>query len=87
MIHFHKLRTFCTKLQTLVNFYQTLVTDARNNFFTFLQTLPWELTRFGDGYVTITHPEVSRGRKERADGGRDGPRGEHGKKGAGRQGT
>ena len=29
-------------------------------------------------------PEVSTGRKERADGGRDGPRGEHGKKGAGR---
>ena len=32
-------------------------------------------------------PEVSTGRKERADRGRDGPRGEHGKKGAGRQGT
>ena len=32
-------------------------------------------------------PEVSTGRKERADGGHDGPGGEHGKKGAGRQGT
>ena len=30
---------------------------------------------------------MSTGRKERADRGRDGPRGEHGKKGAGRQGT
>ena len=29
---------------------------------------------------------MSTGRKERADGGRDGPRGEHGKKGAGRRG-
>ena len=29
-------------------------------------------------------PGVSTGRKERADGGRDGPRGEHGKKGVGR---
>ena len=40
----------------------------------------------------MTDPEVSTGRKERADGKkgagrRDGPRGEHGKKGAGRQGT
>ena len=32
-------------------------------------------------------PEVSRGRKERADRGRDGPRGEQRKKGAGRQGA
>ena len=32
-------------------------------------------------------PEVSTGRKERADGGHDGPGGEHGKKGAGRQET
>ena len=32
-------------------------------------------------------PEVNTGRKERADGGRDGPRGEQGKKGAGRRGT
>ena len=32
-------------------------------------------------------PEVSTGRKEQADGGRDGPRGEHGKKATGRQGT
>ena len=32
-------------------------------------------------------PEVSRGRKERADRGRDGPRGEQRKKGVGRQGA